>query len=342
MNKIFIGKTGDDIMNEILKEKCDLLVANRNAIKESFKFEYNVSCAVASLLCCAKDRKADIDKIKECKKIIKKKTSMLSNFRGNIFFTTAAVLSLSDNPEKLMDDINDVYKMLKDKGFDGSEFLGLAAIIIAQRLDQYEPERVAGKAFKIYKSIKLKHKFLTGSDDYAFTVMLAMNEKTVEEIVEETERCYLELKKDLSSGNAVQSLSHVLAMDERSYEEKCQRVTIIYNKLRDRGYKFGKGSELVTLGVLEMIDCDIDELVDNIAETDIYLKSFSGFGMSIGKQQRLMYASTLAAYVFIDSVKNIESDVVISNSMINVLMTAQMAAISAGAAAAAASASSAN
>ena len=330
------------MMNEILKSKCDLLIENRNEIKGAFKFEYNVACCIASLLCCGKNRKADVDKIKKCKKIIKNKTSMLSNFRGNIFFTTATVLSLNDNPEKLMDDINDVYKMLKDKGFDGSEFLGLAAIIIAQTLDQFEPERIAGKAFKIYKSIKLKHKFLTSSDDYAFTVMLAMNDKTVEEIVEEAERCYLELKKDLLSGNAVQSLSHVLAMDEKNYEEKCHKVTMIYNKLCDKGYKFGKGSELVTLGVLEMIDCDIDKLVENIAETDEYIKKFTGFGMSIGKQQRLMYASTLAAYCYIDSIKSIESDIVISNSMINVLMTAQMAAISAGAAAAAAASSSAN
>ncbi|MDD6770560.1 DUF4003 family protein, partial [Inconstantimicrobium porci] len=99
------------MMNEILKSKCNLLIENRNEIKGAFKFEYNVACCIASLLCCGKNRKADVDKIKKCKKIIKNKTSMLSNFRGNIFFTTATVLSLNDNPEKLMDDINDVYKM---------------------------------------------------------------------------------------------------------------------------------------------------------------------------------------------------------------------------------------
>lgn len=327
-------------MDELLKSRCDLFIKNRNKAKDYFTFEYNTACCMSALLYSGKGKELNGDKIKECKKIIKDKTSMLSNFRGNIFFQTASILSLSDNAEGLMDDINLVYNTLKNKGFKGSEFLGLASIMLALRKEDYDIDRIAGKSLKVFKSIKNKHKFLTSTDDYGFTIMLAMNDKPVEEIVEETERCYLKLKTKFNSCNALQSLSHVLAMDDRDSEYKCNRTFEIYEKLLDKGLKFTNGYEFVTLGLLSVVDCNVDKLVEDVSNVYDYLKGNKGFGaMSLGKQQRLMYASIVSVYEYIDEKINSAADIIVSSSVMNVILMTQMAAISASAAAAAAAAS---
>lgn len=125
--------------------------------------------------------------------------------------------------------------------------------------DVVEPERygeIAGRTRHIYELMRNEHPFLTSGEDSVFAAMLALSELTDEQIVEETEQCYRLLKPEFFSGNAVQSLSHVLALREGKAEDKCKATMELFHSLKARGCKYGTDYELATLGVLAMLPAD--------------------------------------------------------------------------------------
>ena len=102
------------------------------------------------------------------------------------------------------------------------------------------------------------------------------------------------MKPQFFSGNAVQSLSHVLALGDGRAEEKCSRTLLLYDRLKERGYKYGTDYELPTLGVLALSESDLMEIVTEMTDTDDFLAKQKGLGnWSIGRKQRLMYTGML-------------------------------------------------
>lgn len=102
------------------------------------------------------------------------------------------------------------------------------------------------------------------------------------------------MKPQFFSGNAVQSLSHVLALGDGRAEEKCSRTLLLYDRLKERGYKYGTDYELPTLGVLALSEGDLMEIVTEMTDTDDFLAKQKGLGnWSIGRKQRLMYTGML-------------------------------------------------
>ncbi len=58
-------------MNEILKDKCNLLADNYMVIYNGFQFEEDQICKVAGLIYTSADRRAEAEKLTECRKILK-------------------------------------------------------------------------------------------------------------------------------------------------------------------------------------------------------------------------------------------------------------------------------
>ena len=76
------------------------------------------------------NKEVDIQRIKDCKKIIKEQTSIFSAFRANTFLALAAMLSLEEDPVGRMEDIRDTYSVFKENKFWGSDFLALSSFLI--------------------------------------------------------------------------------------------------------------------------------------------------------------------------------------------------------------------
>lgn len=330
-------------MKDSIYKRCELFVSNRDDIKYAFRWESAYFHPMCAMMFASKNLMADVERMKQCHELLKRQTRLFSNFRGTSKMATVSMLSLSSNPEESMSRMLMIYDKLKEE-FRGSEYLAFTAAVLSEIADPKAYDSICRRAREIYSRMKEAHPFLTSSEDSTFAALLAMSELDDVHIAQEMERCYQILKPSFFSGNAVQSLSHVLALGEDPAEQKCNKVMDLFNYLKERGYNYSTGYELATLGVFALLDTDIGILAKDIMDVDDYLKTRKGFGaFGIGVKQRLMYSGMLALSDYTpDNYQTVQIAAV--NSVVSLVIAEQAALCAsmaaAGAAAAAASASS--
>lgn len=274
---------------------CEQLIENRNRIKSVFPWDgelLNLACASVFLI-----RKKTVEQsiLEDCKNMIKQNVGIFSSFRGTARSPIVAMLASTSNPEKTLENGLSIYQLLK-KDFWTSTYLPLAAMIIGQMAEPYQYENITSRTRLIYDLMKREHPFLTSSEDSAFCALMALSEKSDSVLIEDAEQCYQNLKPNFFSSNAVQSLSHVLALCDGLPEVKCAKTMELFEKLRAAGYKYGTDHELSTLGILAMSGEDLDEIIQEVIDIDAWLSEQKGFGFfsSISRKQRLMYAGIIA------------------------------------------------
>lgn len=282
-------------MNEQTLRNCEQLIANRDKLSAAFKWEnalMHLSCAEIYL---SKGKEVDKDALETCRKLLKNKLGAFSTFRGMVQTPITAMLAVSENPEELLDNAVKVYELLK-KHFSASNYLPVAAMMIAQTEEPYRYEQIVTRTHTLYKLMKEKHRFLTSEEDSTFCALMALSEKSDSELIAEAEKCFTILKGKGFSANAVQSLGNVLALCDGTAEEKCEKTMQLFDKLKAAKHRYGKEYELPTLGILAMSGEDLDSIVQEMAEIDNWLAKQKGFGMwsGISEQQRLMYAGMIA------------------------------------------------
>lgn len=284
------------MMRDSLKTRCDLFFKNRTVVKEAFKWENDSLVSVCASMLMGSERTVDCARLKECKTMLKEQTGVFSNFRGNVEMSVVSMMAMSENPGMKLSRTMEYYKALKEQ-FSGSEYLVLAAAILA---DSVEPEnigRVAARAKNIYKLMKEEHPFLTSSEDSVSAVMMAVSDKIDDRmLIGETERIYQDLKTVFSSGNDVQAVAFVLALADGTAEEKCGKMIGLYETLKLSGVKYGKYYELTTLAALSILPIDVKSLAEAIIYVDGCLekeKPYSGF-FGLDKKTRLMHAAMIA------------------------------------------------
>lgn len=324
-------------MREELRKRCELFVENRDIMKSAFGWESAYVYPMCAGILTSRGAHADKEHLLYCRDILRANTGLFSNFRGVSKLAVVTILSLTANPEWMMEQMLTLYGRLKEY-FWGSEYLTVAAATIAEMSDPSGYEEILRKTGSIYNRMKNAHPFLTSGEDSAFAALLAMSELDDTCIEREMEQCYHILKPYFFSGNSVQSLSHILALGEGRAEQKCRKAMELFDILKGRGLKYGTGYELATLGVLALLDVDKNILVQDITEAEACLKSQKGFGsFGIGPKQRLMYAGMLASCDYVPDLHSMQTAAL--NGVV-ALVIAQQAAICASAAAASAAAAS--
>ena len=145
--------------------------------------------------------------------------------------------------------------------------------------------------------MKKEHPFLTSSEDCVFAALLALSDKSDGVLIRDIETCYETLKEKFHDRNALQSLSHVLALsgdDMMSAGDKCRNTMSLFDALKERKCKYGKSYELSSLGVLATLDRSINETADDIAEISAFLKGQKGYGFfGYDRAQRLLHAALI-------------------------------------------------
>ena len=326
-------------MRENLEKRCQLFIHNRDMIKASMGFESAYVYPLCAEILTARNIAADVNTLKNCTQILKSKTGAFSYFRGTSKLVTIVLLSISADPEIMMDHMVSLYTKLK-KIFYSSEYLTVAAASIAEMAEPGQYDAIIKRAGELYRRMKQAHPFLTSSDDSAFAALLAMSDFEDSILDREMEACYNILKSHFFSAGAVQSLSQVLTLGLGTADQKCRRALELFEGLKSRGYKYGTGYELATLGMLALLDVDKEILIGDIIDTDEYLKRQKGFGvMGVGAKQRLMYAGMLAALEYTPDLQPMQTA---AQSGIVALIIAQEAAICASVAAVCISTSTSN
>lgn len=282
-------------MRDAVKRRCELLIQNRDTMNEAFKWGSSLLNLSAAYTITSKEKRADVETLKSCKDLIKERTGAFSNFRGNSNCMVTAMLTVSQNAERLLEDGLQVHEMLKEKLRD-SAYLPMAAMSVARLTEKERYEEIVDRTKEIYDRVKKEHPFLTSAEDCSFCTLLALSDKSVDELVTEAERCYRFLTEHTRHPkNSVQSLSHVLAFYDGTAEEKCEKVIELYEILKANGLKYGSGYELPMLGVLAMTNREYEVLAEELAEVSTWLSKQKGFGFwgYVTLKQRLMLAGML-------------------------------------------------
>lgn len=321
--------------------KCDLFADNYSKLKKAYKWNYSINLRLGALLYAMENRAVDTDAINRCRKIIKDNTGVFSQFKDLTNFTVSVMLSLHSEPEGSFKGILNVYNSMKAEGFHATHYLVLAATAITLNVDSMDYDKVIPAAKKHYEAMKEDHRFITSADDYGIAALFAIADLPITQTEREMENCYRILKEDFHGSNAVQALTQVLAFGKEDTANKCRRVRELHNELKKRKCKFGSGLQLSMLGVLALLEQDTSKIADEVVWTAEYLRNKKGLSnWSVSYQDRLILAAALVCGEYLGTDRKNLIEMAISNNVIEILVTQQVAAITASSAAATAAAAS--
>lgn len=329
---------------QMLDERCQLLVENVVAIRRNYRWIYAMSQSLCAMIFTLRGEAVDLDKMEQCQKIIKANTGPLSNFRGTLSPILSSLLCAREDPQSTFEHTIAVYRSLKEDGFHSGQYLAMTAYTIASHTEkQGDYSDVVDKLRHIYRAIKAEHPLLTSSQDYGFLAILALSDQNTEDLVAEAEACYEQLKRGVFSNNAIHTVCQLLALGNGSTEEKCNRVDALLETFKEKHHRFGSGTELIGIGILALIDEDLDVLTDKVIEISETLKQQKGFRtLEATKPQRLMYASALVSQDYLDQMKMREAETAVTYQVSQAILAMEMAMIGAIAASAAAASASAS
>lgn len=281
-------------MRDVLQKICDSYVTNKAVIKETFSFENEYMYSVCAAIFTDKGIEATPEILKNCKNILKSHTGIFSDFRGNVKLPMIAILATSDSPDDKMNRAVNIHKALRANYFS-SDFLPIAALALDELAPNDDYQKISERSRLIYNLMKKEHPFLTSSEDSVFATLLSLIDMPAEAIVSQAEKAYGILKKVFHDSDAVQTLSHIMVLLGGNIENNCIRTIELFNRLKNRKHKYGKGFELAILAILSIAD-DMDGVIDDIIEVDMFLSEQKGYGFwGIDKIQRIMHAAILVS-----------------------------------------------
>jgi len=287
-------------MGKSIEEICDRVAENRKVVQKAGFGQMGIlrSASAAMIACAGQD--ADLDKIKECKSILRSNQGVFSDFRGYSEQMIYCKMSVKKNPEKYLADASKTYKILKEGKFFTSEIMALAAMSIVDTGRVDEAEEIALKTKELLKEMRERHPFLVDSSDTAYAALLAMKDSSIPQIVEDVEACY-EILKDTFPlhKDSVYSLCQVLTLYDGTPKEKCEHAMNLYDGFKNSKVRYGKEHELAFLGVLSNLDVPDKTIIRDVINACNTIKRRRGFSfVYMDKQTRLMFGSMITAYKY--------------------------------------------
>ena len=276
-------------MDQQIESKCLGLIENYRILAAGNKLEFSEMLLACAGIYLAAGVEPDMGRVQECKKLLKSKAGVFSNFRGSDELLVRCKMALAADPELYFENLERAYQSIKT--FLSGEQTVLAAMILAEQGTQ--GEGLAERTKQIYREMKEAHPWLTSEDDLPFAALMAVSGRDASAVYAEAEEIYMLLKDRLrAEKNTLQMLSHILAIRSGRAEEKCEKLCALANGLKAAGHSLGKGSRLAILGILADSGLPAEALVERICETDDFLKQHKPFRgiLGVGKDCRRMFA----------------------------------------------------
>ncbi len=330
-------------MDSITKKNCQTLLKNRAIIKKAAKWDYGLNQWLAALLCTMEGTNITEERIRSMRALLKENTGITSRFRGTFSLPAAAVLATSRSSSSLLKNALRFEEALREQGFRRSQYSVLPALLTANSSLPAGLPTIARRSKMFYDAMRENHRLRVSDKDYSTAIILASTELGVEEVINDSERCYEILRPQFPRKTAALGLSYILALDPSRPELKCQRVVDIYEALKDQGLKYGTSYELPSLGILALYAASPQAIAADIGEIVAYLRQQKGCGhFSLSRTQILMFAGALLGLSQETGEAHSQSLTIAASSAALVLATqaAIVASIAATSAATAASSSS--
>ena len=275
-------------MDQQIENRCLGLAENYRILSAGSKLEFQEMVLACAGIYLAAGIEPDMGRMQECKKLLKSRAGIFSNFRGSDELLVRCKMALADDPALYFERLEREYQRIKT--FFSGEQTVLAAMILAE---QGGSEGLAEKTKQIYKEMKEAHPWLTSENDLPFAAVMAVSGRDATSVYAEAEEIYALLNGKLKADkDTMQMLSHILAIRSGRAEEKCEKLCALAEGLKAAGHSLGRGSRLAILGILADSGFPTDALVERISETDDFLKQYKPFRglFGVGKDCRRMFA----------------------------------------------------
>ena len=285
-----------------VRRKLELLAKNRDIIGRKYTLDNGLMSIVGSMILMSADREADLEELKTCSDILKKKTGLFSSFRSISELSVISKMAVSFDPESYITELKAVYDKICKGRFADNSYMILAAMSICDQGRADDADQIIAKFNDLMKRMSKLHPILTSSEDMAFAMLLALTDKSVDQILRDIEEAYIYLKKvrHIKAGSgAIMSLSQVLAITDGDMRIKCDKSINMFNDFAAHGIKYGKESEFASIGALIDLDIDNNVFINEVIEADTMLKNTKGFGSwSLDAKTRLMFAALIVSSVY--------------------------------------------
>lgn len=330
-------------MENSLQARVDFFVDTFSTLKRQYRWSAgDLTLRFIALTYAMNNKKFEKDEFDNTVKFIKKNAKWFSSYSGHQKFSTAALLVTKfDDPTQAFSYILECEDKMKAEGFKSTSNLSIASYAMLLTCEQEDLDNRVKRAMELYKEMKKKHFWLTGSDDYPIAVLLSESKEKIETLVAEMEDNYGILHREkFSKSNGLQFLSHLLTFIPGTSQAKAQKARHIYECLKQKKLKVSS-TYYGILGFLTLLGEYSEQAVEEVSEVVEYLKSKKDFKW-IYKEMNILSAAALVSNQYLEkmSLSNelIETGIGISiEAMIAAQTAAMIAATSAATSAAAAS-----
>ena len=281
-------------MTPELKKKCDDLIVNYTTIYNEEKWVRNtLNMLAGASLFMASEVPLDLDIIYLCKKILKQKEGIFSEFRSFSEYITCCKMAINDNPEGYYRSLKNVSEQLNPGIFRGQMDV-LAAMVIVDNKKNRSYTRLVSKTMEAYSEMNATHFFLTSKNDLPFAALMAVTSKDTHYLHQRAERAFTYLKKKISvNRDTLQTISHILSLYNIDIEVLCDRLIETIDILKTANCSLGAGMQAAILAAAVSSDMEPSELAYRIVEADEYIAKYRPFkGIAgVGGYNRRMFAA---------------------------------------------------
>ena len=282
-------------MKQSLLKRCEAQIRNETTLRKGHKLDFEQIIKLGALMYANAGAEVDIDRLRECKQLLKDKVGLLSNFRGHMQYLVQIKMALTEDPNEYIDDVLDVYAQLKQGKKLPGEMVAMAATTICDNCPKEKRTAVVQKTRDAYAKIKSQHLFLTDEGDMALIALMIMAGIDPNQAAEDAEGLYDMLKGSFLPGSDTpQAVAMVLALSSRPAEQKVQDFLGLFDACKAAGHATGKNKAMTIYATYADVDANRDEIVADIGEVDVWLKKKKGYGaLGIGTSTRRLFAATL-------------------------------------------------
>jgi len=269
----------------------------------------------------------DCESIKQCHAMVKQSTGLFSAFRGNMALFVATSMSLSPNPQELLNNTLNVYAMLKSVKFRASDYLIAAACQIASQAEPSKYASVVDRARAFYDNMKRRHRLHIGQGNYIYAAMLGLSGLDVEVGSERAEQIFDRLKGDFWDKSSVRALAQVLTLGGSS-DEAVWRVLAMKDEFKALKIKLFKTYALPLFGVLALLPNENGKIVHEIGQAQQTLRAQKGFGpLSVTSIEVFMLATAIVADCCMENDNTGALAAALHTCVINVIVAQEVAMI---------------
>lgn len=277
-------------MNSELQNVCARFVEYRYQLREMNVFSsYHQLYPLCAYICMIRGQEPNEEIMNLCKQLLRERFGAFNMFRGNGEKVITALLACEGDPGAAADLCEEAYAVLRDE-FSASHYLPMLAYYMATTMPPAEFEQFTYETRTLYQMFNDMHPFLTSEEDVLFIGLLNATKKNHSLLVNEAEDIWHALRDDFRwNKDALQTCAHALVLCEGEPMVKAARFYNLFRRLRDEGYRYGKGYEGVPLAILANLGIDQEQIVSDFIEAEQFLEQSGGYGFWAGFSSKARY-----------------------------------------------------